>query len=80
MFLKNVLMMKWLVLIFLKMCKDDEIMTYLQILGLIVLAFFCVFIIVDRICKCFEQCVRVKIYAKYAKIPQEKAKNGDDFE
>ena len=55
-------------------------MTYLQLLGLIVLAFFCIFIIVDRICKCFEQCVRVKIYAKYAKIPQEKAKNGDDFE
>ena len=57
-----------------------KMMTYLQLLGLIVLAFFCVFIIVDRICKCFEQCVRVKIYAKYAKIPQEKAKNGDDFE
>ena len=55
-------------------------MTYLHFLGLIVLAFFCVFIIVARICKCSEQCVRSKIYAKYAKIPQEKAKNGDNFE
>ena len=56
-------------------------MTYLQLLGLIVLAFFCLFIIVDRICKCFEQCVRSKIYGEYtAIIAQEKAKNGDNFE
>lgn len=56
-------------------------MTYLQLLWLIVLVFLCVFIIVDRICKCFENCVRSKIYGEYsAIIAQEKAKNGDNFE
>ena len=43
-------------------------MTYLQLLGLVVLVFFCVYVVVDRICKCVEQCKMAKAFEKYAKM------------
>ena len=43
-------------------------MTYLQLLGLVVLVFFCVYVVVDRICKCVEQFKMAKALEKYAKM------------
>ena len=42
-------------------------MSYLELLGLIVLVFFCTFVIVDRICKCLEQCTTTKEFGKHVK-------------
>ena len=42
-------------------------MSYLELLGLIVLVFFCTFVIVDRICKCLEQCATTKAFGKHVK-------------
>ena len=43
-------------------------MTYLQLLGLVVLVFFCIYVVIDRICKCVEQCKMAKAFEKYAKM------------
>lgn len=50
-------------------------MSYLQILGLVVLIFFCIFAIADRICKCFEQCNMAKTFKKYMEMATDESKN-----
>lgn len=42
-------------------------MSYLQLLGLILLIFFCIYAIVDRVCKCSEQCKMAKAFEEFAK-------------
>ena len=49
-------------------------MSYLQILGLVVLFFLCTFTIVDRICKCAEQCNMAKTFKKYMEMAEDESK------
>lgn len=51
-------------------------MTYLQLLGLILLVFFCIYAVIDRICKCVEQSNMAKAFKKYAKM----STKTEDFE
>lgn len=47
-------------------------MSYLQILGLVVVIFLCTFVVVDRVCKSFEQCITMKAFKKYMENAEKK--------
>ena len=42
-------------------------MDFLKIAILVVLVFICIFTLVDRICKCCEQCALSKAYGEFIK-------------
>ena len=42
-------------------------MSYMEILGLVVLIALCIYTMVDRICKCAEQCHTIDAFGDFAK-------------
>ena len=54
-------------LLFLFCLKEDFEMSMLQIGIMLVIGYLCLYSIVDRICKCVEECARFKSYNEYIK-------------
>ena len=55
-------------------------MSYLGLLVIIVLIFLCLYVIVDRVCKCLEQCCITKTFGKYAKMDMENNEKANKFD
>lgn len=40
-------------------------MTFIQIVGLLVMLFICVYSLIERICRCIEHCATARAYSKF---------------
>lgn len=50
-----------------------------QLLLMILVVWFCVYVIINRICKCFESCMTSKSFQKYLDtLNKEKEENDDN--
>lgn len=55
-------------------------MSYLQIIGLVLLVFLCIYVIVDRICNCLERRSTMDAYGKFARSKYDDMEDFDEDE
>lgn len=50
-------------------------MSFLNCLVLIIVAFICVYAVLNRICECVEKCMQVKSFVKFTELENEPSGN-----
>lgn len=50
-------------------------MSFLNYLVLIIVAFICVYTVINRICECVEKCAQAKAFVKFTELENEQSGN-----